>query len=82
MNNSSQTDWDALRQMSDDEIDYSDIPPLDEAFVARAAVRIAAADAQFLVRLEPDIMAWFKSHGSQQYQALINAALREHMATH
>jgi uncharacterized protein (DUF4415 family) len=82
MSNSSQTDWDALRQMSDSEIDYSDIPPLDDTLLNRAELRIPAADAQCLVRLEPEIVAWFQAHGSQQYQALINAALREHMATH
>jgi len=32
----SQTDWDKLRGLRDEEIDYSDIPPLDEAFFQEA----------------------------------------------
>lgn len=82
MSKSSQTDWRSLRDMSDSEIDHSDVPSLDDALLSRAELRIPAADAQCLVRLEPDVIAWFKSHGLQQYQALINAALREHMASH
>ena len=83
MSNSSHTDCDALRQMPDSEIDYSDIPPLDGAFFNRAELRIPATEAQCLVRLDPDIVAWFQAHGlPTQYQGLINAALREHMTTH
>ncbi len=81
MSNSSQTNSDALRQMSDDEIDYSDIPRLDDAFFNRAELRIPATQAKLFVRLDPDILAWFQAHGTQ-YQDLINAALREHMTTH
>ncbi len=81
MSDSSQTNLDALRQMSDDDIDYTDIPHLDESFFNRAELRIPAAQAQFLVRLDPDIVKWFQAHGTQ-YQDLINAALREHMTTH
>lgn len=81
MSNSSKTDMDALRQMSDSEIDYSDIPSLDDTFFSRAELRIPSQQAQFFVRLDPDIVAWFQTHGSE-YQDLINAALREHMTTH
>ena len=32
LNNISRTKWAALKAMSDDEIDYSDIPPLTDEF--------------------------------------------------
>lgn len=81
MSNSSKTDFDALRRMSDDEIDYSDITPLNSGFFDRAELRIPAVQAENLVQLDADIIAWFKSQ-SAQYQNLINAALREHITTH
>lgn len=81
MSNSSKSDLDALRQMSDTGIDYSDIPALTDAFFERTELRIPAQQAENLVQVEPDIVAWFKAQGSQ-YQVLINAALREHMTMH
>lgn len=81
MNNSSRSDFDALRKLSDEEIDYSDVRPLDSNFFARAELRIPAAQAQLFVRLDPDVVAWFRSQG-REFENLINAALREHMATH
>lgn len=81
MRNSSQTDWNALRQLQDSEINYTDIPPLKDAFFERAELRVPAKQAPFLVRLDPDVLAWFQSHGPE-YQSLINAALREHISTH
>ncbi len=59
MNNSSRTNWDVLASMSDDEIDYSDIPPLDDDFFDKAVVHIPAAQARDLVQLDPDVSAWF-----------------------
>ena len=35
MNKHSGTDWQKLKTMTDDEIDYSDIPPLGEDFFNR-----------------------------------------------
>ena len=36
----SSTDWERLDQLADEDIDTSDIPPLDEAFFARAKLRL------------------------------------------
>ncbi len=54
-NNTSRTNWQALAQMSDDSIDYSDIPPLTDEFFDRAILRIPAAQAQNLIHLDPDV---------------------------
>ena len=77
MSNSSRTDWDALARMSDDEIDYSDIPPLGDEFFGKAFVQIPAAQARNLVQLDPDVKAWFHAQGPD-YQAVINSILRVH----
>ena len=34
------TDWAKLESMTDEEIDYSDIPPLDDAFFAEGELRL------------------------------------------
>ena len=36
----SKTDWKRLNEMLDEEIDTSDIPPLDETFFANAELRL------------------------------------------
>src|SRR5438477_9658142 len=60
MSDTSRTDWKALAEMSDSQIDYSDIPPLSDEFFDRAALRIPAAQARSLVPLDPDVLAWFQ----------------------
>jgi uncharacterized protein (DUF4415 family) len=79
MSNSSRTDWEALERMRDDEIDYSDIPPLGKESFGSAELRISAAEAERMVKLDPDVLAWFQSKGSD-YRSLINSVLREHIA--
>ncbi len=75
-NKKSRTDWKKLEKMTDDEIDYSDIPPLSDDFFRRA--RLYLPQSQDLVQIEPDILAWFKAH-SPDYQAQINLILRQHI---
>jgi uncharacterized protein (DUF4415 family) len=77
-NNTSRTNWEALAAMSDDTIDYSDIPPLTDEFFHRATLRIPAAQAQNLVHLDPDVMKWFQSQGVKPTE-MINAVLRRHI---
>ncbi|MGB3299310.1 MAG: BrnA antitoxin family protein [Phormidesmis sp.] len=76
--NTSRTDWAALEAMSDDEIDYSDIPPLTEAFFENATLRIPSSQARNLVQLEPDIIKWFRAQ-EMDYKTLINQALRRYI---
>lgn len=74
----SQTDWAALEAMTDEEIDYSEIPPLTEEFFEKATLRVPATQARNLVQLDPDIMMWFQSQSSE-YNALINSILRRYI---
>jgi uncharacterized protein (DUF4415 family) len=74
----SQTDWAALAAMTDEDIDYSDIPPLTEKFFENAALRIPASQANQLVQIDPDILQWFQAQGGE-YKSLINSILRHHI---
>ncbi|MDZ8052951.1 MAG: BrnA antitoxin family protein [Aulosira sp. ZfuVER01] len=78
LNNTSQTSWEALESMSDEDIDYSDIPPLTDEFFEKATLRIPVAQAKNLIQLDPDVIAWFQAQGSE-YKTLINAVLRRHI---
>jgi uncharacterized protein (DUF4415 family) len=77
-NNTSRTNWQALAEMSDDSIDYSDIPPLTDEFFERSTLRIPAARAQNLVHLDPDVMKWFQSQDVQPTE-MINEILRQYI---
>ena len=77
-NNISGTNWEELAAMSDDNIDYSDIPPLTDGFFERSTLRIPSAQAQNLVHLDPDVMTWFQSQGVQPTE-MINTVLRRYI---
>jgi uncharacterized protein (DUF4415 family) len=64
--------------MSDEGIDYSDIPPLTDEFFEKAVLRVPAEQARNLVQLDPDVMTWFQSQ-SEEYKTLINSVLRRHI---
>ncbi|MDX1521321.1 MAG: BrnA antitoxin family protein [Anaerolineae bacterium] len=80
MRNQSQTDWERLEQMTDEDIDTSDIPPLDEAFFANAKLRLPARKVPITIRLDPDVLDWFRSFG-KGYQTHMNNVLRMYMET-
>ena len=77
----SKTDWDKLRKMSDTDIDYSDIPPLDSEFFKKGELRIPKAKPSISIRLDSDVLEWFKSQGAG-YQTRMNAVLRMYMEAH
>ena len=70
----------ALAEMPDSEIDFSDIPPLDEKFWKNAVRNpfYRPVKTSTSVRLDADVLAWLKSQG-KGYQTRINAILREAM---
>lgn len=73
----------ALAARPDSEIDYSDIPPLDEKFWKNAVRNpfFRPVKQQLTLRLDADIVAWFKRRagGGRGYQTRINRALREYV---
>ena len=64
--------------ISDDEIDYSDIPELDEDFWKRAQLNMPEPKKGIYVRLGTDVLDWLKSKGTG-YQTRMNAMLRAMM---
>ena len=73
----SKTNWKKVDSLSDSKIDYSDIPELD-ARLFRQAVRWPGRKLQITLRLDPDILAFFRQHG-KGYQTTINAVLRRYV---
>ncbi len=61
--------------MGDSDIDYSDIPPLDKAFLAKATIPWPPTKKQLTIRLDADVLTWLKGHG-RGYQTRINRILR------
>jgi hypothetical protein len=47
LKHTSRTNWAALEAMEDQDIDYSDIPPLTDEFFERATLRIPVKQAPF-----------------------------------
>ena len=70
----------ALAELPDSEIDYSDIPPLDETFWQNAVRNpfYKPTKTSTTMRVDSDVLAWLKSQG-KGYQTRMNAILREAM---
>lgn len=80
LNEEQKAELKALSEMPDNEIDYSDIPPLDAVFWANAVSNpfYKPTKTATTVRVDSDVLAWFKSQG-KGYQTRMNAILREAM---
>ena len=74
----SQTDWNRIDAMADEDIDYSDVPELDAEFWKAAEVFDRGAKKPITIRIDNDVIAWFKSRGGR-YQVLMNQVLRQYM---
>lgn len=73
--NSSRTNWDRVDKLTDEDIDTSDVLPLDDQFFANAELRLPKGKVPVVMNVDADVFQWFKSQGSE-YQNLINTALR------
>jgi uncharacterized protein (DUF4415 family) len=67
--------------MTDEEIDTSDIPPLDETFFANARLRMPEQQVSVTLDVDADVLAWFKAQG-EDYRNRINAALKIYAEAH
>ena len=73
----SRTNWQRIETMEDQEIDVSDNPELDEQFF-KEAIWWPAPKQQITLRLDPDVLAFFRK-GGRGYQTTINAVLRKYV---
>ena len=61
--------------MTDADIDYSDIPPLDESFFNKEMVTLPQKKDSITLRIDHDVLEFYK-HQGRRYQTLINAVLK------
>ena len=72
---------DALAELPEDQIDTTDIPEVLDWTHARRADLYRPVKQQITLRLDADVVAWFKEQapGGRGYQTDINRALREYI---
>ena len=79
----SQTNWELLEKMEDDDIDLSDIPEVTADQIARATFRVggkpvAKGKVRVNIYLDAEVVAYFKAEAQGRgYQTLINEALKD-----
>lgn len=76
------TDLKALDALKDRDIDYSDIPELDEEFFANAEIIEPQKKQSVTIRYDKEIIDYFKESVGQGYQTKINAVLKAYVQAH
>jgi uncharacterized protein (DUF4415 family) len=81
----SETDWERVRNMKDEDIDLSDIPELTPEFfvngIVRKGLKPVPRKNQLTLRIDQDVIEFFKQEG-KGYQTKINQLLRAYMEAH
>ena len=74
----------SLAALRDEAIDTSDAPELLDWSGAKRGLFYRPVKQQLTLRLDADVVAWFKSHttSAEGYQTRINRALREYVQGH
>ena len=70
-----------MEAIKDEDIDFSDIPPLTEKFWQNAVKNpfYRPVKKQVTLRIDADILAWLRQQGQEGYQSRLNAVLRRVM---
>ncbi|MCY3774717.1 MAG: BrnA antitoxin family protein [Candidatus Aminicenantes bacterium] len=81
LDNDRRAELSALEELPDDRINTADVPELLDWADARRGVFYKPVKQQITLRLDADVVTWFKMHaaGGRGYQTDINRALREHV---
>ena len=81
----SETDWERVDAMTDDDIDFSDIPRTTPEFwvngIVRKGLKPVVRKNQLTLRIDQDVIEFFKKEG-RGYQTRINQLLRAYMEAH
>ncbi|MDQ6785800.1 MAG: BrnA antitoxin family protein [Acidobacteriota bacterium] len=77
----SKTDWARIDQMTDEEIDTSDSPPLDDDFFAKAEWRMPKKKTAVTLSVDSEVLKWFEGQGAD-FQHRVNAALKIYAEAH
>ena len=83
------SDLERIDKMTDDDIDYSDIPPLTDEQLAsmqplhKILPELIQQRTHVNISLDADVVKWFKQQtqnmSGRSYQSLMNSVLREYM---
>ena len=75
------SELEALAALPDDRIATGDMPEIRDWSGARRGLFYRPVKQQLTLRLDADLVAWFKNHarGGRGYQTDINSALREYI---
>jgi uncharacterized protein (DUF4415 family) len=81
----SQTNWEKVKNMKDEDIDYSDLPEVSMEMFAKGIVKKGLKPvkrkAQITLRIDEDVLEFYRKQG-RGYQTKINALLRAYMNEH
>jgi len=76
------TDYERLRTMRDEDIDFSEIPPITDEMFARGVVRppisVTHPREEFKLKLDRDLAKWYRDMGPSS-SGIINFVLRRFM---
>ncbi len=76
------TDYERLRTMRDEEIDFSEIPPITDEMFARGVLRpplsVTHPREKFTVKLDRDLVKWYRDMG-EDASTIISLVLRRYM---
>jgi uncharacterized protein (DUF4415 family) len=72
------SDLGRVDKLRDEDIDYSDIPELDDEVFAQPLVPWPPKKETITIRVDSDVLGWFKRQG-RGYQTRINQVLRRYM---
>ena len=76
------TDYARLDAMTDEDIDFSEIPPITEEMfgrgVAQPPISVTHPREEFTLKLDRDLAKWYRDKGPSSC-GLINFVLRRHM---
>ncbi len=77
---SSATDWERIDKLTDEQIDTSDIPPLDADFFDRTTLQMPG-ESTIVLNVDADVLEWFQAQGEKSKERM-NAALRIYVEAH
>jgi uncharacterized protein (DUF4415 family) len=76
-----ETDYEQLDAMRDEDIDFSEIPPITDEMFGRGVVRnnvLTQTKEELTLLIDTDVLQWFQSRG-RGWETLINFLLRRYM---
>jgi uncharacterized protein (DUF4415 family) len=71
-----------LGLMKDSDIDYTDAPATTNDFWQDATLNVPPVKVPITLRLDPNVLSWYKQQVPRGYQTLINTVLKKYMTEH